>query len=65
MKAQYPEKAHKEVISELGKIWGRMNIDDRKQYEDKATTDKARYNMEKIEYEKLKQSQLKKSVEKA
>ena len=54
VKAQYPEKTHKEVISELGSMWSKMNVEERKPYESKAQADKQRYNREKEEYEKKK-----------
>ena len=64
VKAQNPEKAHKEVISELGKMWSKMSEEERKPYEAKAQQDKNRYIKEKQEYEKTKQATLKKSQEK-
>jgi len=36
VKAQYPEKTHKEVISELGSMWSKMNVEEKKPYETKA-----------------------------
>ena len=64
VKAQYPEKTHKEVISELGSMWSKMNVEEKKPYETKAQADKERYNREKAEYENKKQAMAQKVEDK-
>ncbi len=61
LKAEHPEKTHKEIISLLGSTWSSMNVVQKKPYEEKALEDKVRYNKEKQAYELLKQAECKKS----
>lgn len=61
LKAEHPEKTHKEIISLLGSTWSAMNVVQKKPYEEKALEDKVRYNKEKQAYELLKQAESKKS----
>lgn len=60
LKAEHPDKTHKEIISLLGSTWSAMSPAQKKPYEDKAQADKLRYNKEKEAYEKQKVTTAKK-----
>ena len=51
LKKEKPELSHKELLSEMGVEWNKMNETDKKKYLEKAEEDKKRYEKEKAAYD--------------
>ena len=51
LKKEKPELSHKELLSEMGVEWNKMNDGDKKKYVQKADEDKKRYEKEKAAYD--------------
>ena len=51
LKKEKPDLNNKQIISEMGNEWNKMNDADKKKYVDKAAEDRKRYEKEKAAYE--------------